>query len=86
MKTYDFTITSNRGLHAQPAAALSAIACQSNSCITFEYEGQSIDGSNPIKLMSASIPCGAHIILQVSGNDEDDTMEKLKEVIAVQLL
>ena len=27
MKRYDFTITSDRGLHAQPVAALASIAC-----------------------------------------------------------
>lgn len=28
MKRYDFTITSDRGLHAQPVAALASIACK----------------------------------------------------------
>lgn len=86
MKTYDFTITSYRGLHAQPTAALCAVASHSDSYITFDYNGKIIDVSDPIQLMSASIPCGAHIILQVSGNDECDTMEKLKEIITLQLL
>lgn len=40
MKRYDFTITSDRGLHAQPVAALASIACKSASCVTLEYDGK----------------------------------------------
>ena len=43
MKRYDFTITSDRGLHAQPVAALASIACKSASCVTLEYDGGEID-------------------------------------------
>ena len=38
MKRYDFTITSDRGLHAQPVATLASIACKSASCVTLEYD------------------------------------------------
>ena len=59
MKRYDFTITSDRGLHAQPVAALASIACKSASCVTLEYDGGEIDVSNAIRLMSACISCPA---------------------------
>lgn len=84
MKKYDFTITSDRGLHAQPVAALASIACKSASCVTLEYDGGEIDVSNAIRLMSACISCKVSLI--VSGSDEDETMEKLKEIISSQLL
>ena len=70
MKRYDFTITSDRGLHAQPV----------------EYDGEEIDVSNAIRLMSACISCNDKVSLIVSGSDEDETMEKLKEIISSQLL
>ena len=76
MKRYDFTITSDRGLHAQPVATLASIACKSASCVTLEYDGGEIDVSNAIRLMSACI----------SYTDEDETMEKLKEIVTSQLL
>ncbi len=79
MKRYDFTITSDRGLHAQPVAALASIACKSASCVTLEYDGGEIDVSNAIRLMSACISCNDKVSLIVSGSDEDETMEKLKE-------
>ena len=78
MKRYDFTITSDRGLHAQPVAALASIACKSASCVTLEYDGGEIDVSNAIRLMSACISCNDKVSLIVSGSDEDETMEKLK--------
>ena len=38
MKRYDFTITSDRGLHAQPVAALASIACKScEEMISFNF-------------------------------------------------
>ena len=63
MKRYDFTITSDRGLH-----------------------GGEIDVSNAIRLMSACISYNDKVSLIVSGSDEDETMEKLKEIISSQLL
>lgn len=86
MKRYDFTITSDRGLHAQPVAALASAACKSASCVTLEYNGKEIDASNAIHLMAAFIPCNAKVSLVVSGSDEDETMEQLKEIVAAQLL
>ena len=77
MKRYDFTITSDRGLHAQPVAALAS---------TLEYDGGEIDVSNAIRLMSACISYNDKVSLIVSGSDEDETMEKLKEIISSQLL
>lgn len=85
MKIYDFTIKSVRGLHAQPCAALAAVACNSSCDVVFEYNDQTINVADPIQLMSSMIRCGERIILKVSGNDEDDTMEKLKEIIHLQL-
>lgn len=36
--------------------------------------------------MSACISCNDKVSLIVSGSDEDETMEKLKEIISSQLL
>lgn len=86
MKRYDFTITSDRGLHAQPAAALASTASKSASCVTLQYNGEDIDVSNAIRLMSASISYNDNVSLIVSGVDEDETMEQLKDIVAAQLL
>lgn len=86
MKIYDFTVKSARGLHAQPCAALAAIASKSSCDVFMESHGDTINVADPIRLMSSCIGCGDHIILKVSGDDEDETMRKLKETIASQLL
>ena len=52
MKRYDFTITSDRGLHAQPVAALAEVSSKSASCVTLNM--MEINRCiNPICLMSA---------------------------------
>ena len=82
IKRYNFTITSERGLHEHPVADLESIA----SCVTLEYDGGEIDVSNAIRLMSACISYNDKVSLIVSGSDEDETMEKLKEIVTSQLL
>ncbi len=85
MKIYDFTIKSVRGLHAQPCAALAAIARKSSSKVIMEHNGQIIDVADPIQMMTSSASLGEHIIIKVSGNDEEDILLKLKEIIDSQL-
>lgn len=85
MKIYEITIKAARGLHAQPCAALAAVASKSSCDVIIEHAGNEINAADPIKLMSACISCGERIIIKVSGNDEDDTMNQLKEIIDVQL-
>lgn len=85
MKIYDFTVKSARGLHAQPCAALAAVASKSSCDVIIEYQGDVINVADPIRLMSSCIGCGDRIIIKVSGDDEEETMCKLKEIIDLQL-
>ena len=55
MKIYDFTIKSPRGLHAQPCAALAAIARKSSSKVIMEHNGQIIDVADPIQMMTSQL-------------------------------
>ena len=86
MRTYNFTINAPRGLHAQPCAALAAIASKSSCDVIIEHNQNEINVADPIKLMSALIACGDHVIIKVSGDDEDDTFKQLKQIIDTQLL
>ena len=85
MKIYEFTIRSKRGLHAQPAAALAAAASQSSCSVIMEHSGCEINVADPIKLMSSCIGCGERIIIKVSGDDEDNTLNEIKKIIELQL-
>lgn len=86
MKTYPFTIQSSRGLHARPCASIAATAKQFDVSIFLETNGQEIDASNPIALMSAEISCGDDIILRISGKNEDEALKAIKEIINNELL
>lgn len=50
-----------------------------------EHNGQIIDVADPIQMMTSSASLGEHIIIKVSGNDEEDILLKLKEIIDSQL-
>jgi phosphocarrier protein HPr len=86
MKTYAFTINAPRGLHAQPCAALAAVASKSSCDVFIEHNGADINVADPIKLMSALITCGERIIIKVSGDDEEEIFHQLKQIIDSQLL
>lgn len=53
--------------------------------VIMEHNGQIIDVADPIQMMTSSASLGEHIIIKVSGNDEEDILLKLKEIIDSQL-
>lgn len=85
MRSQSFIIKSPQGLHARPCTALAAAAKKFDSSITMTFNGNYLDVSNPISLMSACICCNDEIILSISGNDEDKAMEEFIRIMKEEL-
>lgn len=85
MKTYPFTIQSVRGLHARPCASLAAAAKQLEASIYLETNGKKINAADPIALMSSGISYGDDIILRISGNNEEEAFQIIKDLIDHEL-
>ncbi|MUV39229.1 Phosphocarrier protein HPr [Lentibacillus sp. JNUCC-1] len=85
MKEQTFTITAETGVHARPATLLVNKAGQYQSEVEVSYNGKTVNLKSIMGVMSLGIPKGAEITVKVDGNDEEDAMNGVAEVIKEQL-
>jgi phosphocarrier protein HPr len=79
-----FKVTSDTGIHARPATALVNAAGRYGSEITLEYNGKSVNLKSIMGVMSLGVPKGAVVTIKVDGNDEEQAIEGLTEVMQTQ--
>ncbi|MEC5424913.1 phosphocarrier protein HPr [Virgibacillus sp. C22-A2] len=85
MKEQTFTITADTGVHARPATLLVNKAGQYESEIEVSYNGKSVNLKSIMGVMSLGIPKGAEIKISTSGNDEEDALKGVEELIKEHL-
>ncbi|WP_085991485.1 phosphocarrier protein HPr [Oceanobacillus senegalensis] len=85
MKSQTFTITAETGVHARPATLLVNKAGQFQSDINVVYKGKSVNLKSIMGVMSLGIPSGGEIEITAEGNDEEEAIAALSEVIKEHL-
>ncbi|HLR03671.1 MAG TPA: phosphocarrier protein HPr [Virgibacillus sp.] len=85
MKEKTFTITAETGVHARPATLLVNKAGQYSSEVEVSYNDKKVNLKSIMGVMSLGIPTGAEIKVTVDGNDEDEALEGVTEVIKEHL-
>lgn len=85
MKSQTFTITADTGVHARPATLLVNKAGQFNSEIEVSYNGKKVNLKSIMGVMSLGIPKDAEIEISADGNDEEDALNGVAEVIKEHL-
>ena len=75
MKTFNYTITDEVGIHARPAGLLAKKAKEFESVCTIEKGGKSV---NITKLMALGVKQGDTVTVTCEGADEDKASEALK--------
>ncbi|WP_249871166.1 phosphocarrier protein HPr [Oceanobacillus saliphilus] len=85
MKAQTFTITADTGVHARPATLLVNKAGQYNSEVEVSYKGKKVNLKSIMGVMSLGIPKGAEIEVTTDGNDEEDALNGIAEVIKEHL-
>ncbi len=75
-----FKIQNKLGLHARAAGKIVALVDQFNSRIFLKKNGQEVDGSNILSILTLSCPKGTEIQVRIEGEDSVDFMEKLSEL------
>ncbi|WP_047983668.1 phosphocarrier protein HPr [Ornithinibacillus californiensis] len=85
MKEQKFTITADTGVHARPATLLVNKAGQYQSEVELTYNEKKVNLKSIMGVMSLGIPKGAEIIVSASGNDEDEAIQGIAEVIKENL-
>ena len=79
MKTFDYTITDELGIHARPAGELVKITKQYASTIKLDCNGKSADAKRLIAVMSLGAKQGHKVTVTVDGGDEADAAKALED-------
>lgn len=85
MCEFTYVIKDEIGIHARPAGALVKIAKDSKSDVTMECKGKTADVKKIFALMSLGVKCGDEISISIKGEDEEETLYKLKEYLTKNL-
>lgn len=75
------TIINKLGLHARASAKLNTVAQQYACTILIEKEGQQADAKSIMSLMMLAASKGTEVMIEVDGEDEEDALTALKELI-----
>ncbi len=76
------TIVNKLGLHARAAAKLVTCASQFSSAVQLRFNGQEVNGKSIMGVMMLAAAKGSELLLRVEGEDEAETIQALKTVIA----
>lgn len=81
MKTIEVEIKNKAGLHARPSSLFVQVASNFDSEIKVKYEDEEINGKSIMGLMLLAAEQGAVLTLTANGDDEDNLLDALKELI-----
>lgn len=79
MKTFNYTITDELGIHARPAGMLAKTAKALDSEITITKGEKSVGASKLMMLMGLGIKQGDTISVTINGGDEKNSYNIMKE-------
>jgi phosphocarrier protein len=81
MKTAEITITNRLGLHARPATKLVKIAASGKSQVYVSKDDQRVNAKSILGVMLLQAEQGSKIKFEVSGEDEESTLDQLLELV-----
>lgn len=78
MKTFEYVIKDELGIHARPAGVLVKEAKKYRSKITIRKGEKEVDASKLMALMGLGVKCGDSVIVKAEGADEDTAIEQME--------
>ena len=82
MLSKEIVIMNKTGLHARPASEFVKAAAAFKSAITIEFKEKRINAKSILHVLSSGIAAGSTIMLSAEGEDEEQAVETLSDVIA----
>ncbi|MGM7702228.1 phosphocarrier protein HPr [Pseudalkalibacillus sp. Hm43] len=76
-----FTVTSESGIHARPATTLVNKAGQFSSEIELVHKEKAVNLKSIMGVMSLGIQQGSEITIKADGNDEEDALSALSNLL-----
>ncbi|MBX3746165.1 MAG: HPr family phosphocarrier protein [Verrucomicrobiae bacterium] len=80
----DLVVANRLGIHARPAAMFVRIASRFHSEILVEKDGERINGKSIMGLMMLAAGPGSRLRLMASGEDAQDALRALEELVTVR--
>lgn len=78
MKSFDYTVTDEVGIHARPAGVLAKEAKKYASTITITKDGKSAVATKLMAIMALGVKCGQTVTVTIEGSDEDTAYADIK--------
>ncbi|MED1204267.1 phosphocarrier protein HPr [Heyndrickxia acidicola] len=82
MAQKQFTVTAETGIHARPATLLVQTASKFDSDIQLEYKDKKVNLKSIMGVMSLGIGKDAQISIIAEGNDAQEALNSLEELLA----
>ncbi|MHB8346473.1 MAG: HPr family phosphocarrier protein [Acidiferrobacterales bacterium] len=81
MKSATITVINKLGMHARASAKFVNLASQFKSDVILERNGHQVNGKSIMGIMMLAAGKGSRLSLRVDGNDEDDAMHALCNLV-----
>lgn len=82
MLQVDLQILNDEGLHARPAGVLAKAAAGFKSSVELEFNGKKANAKSVLSLMTLGLKKDSEFKLNVSGLDEAQAVESLRELVS----
>ncbi len=77
----DLKLTNRLGLHARAASKLVQTASQFDAEVWLERDSRRVNAKSIMGVLMLAAPCGAELVLEVDGPDEEKAVEALAGLI-----
>lgn len=81
MVAKDVKIINEQGLHMRPAGEFAREMTKFHADVTLVYNGKRVNAKSVMLIIAACIKCGAELIVECSGADENEALAKAVELI-----
>lgn len=85
MKSFNYVIKDEVGIHARPAGMLVKEAKAFESKIVLEANGKSAELTKLLAIMGLGVQCGTEVKVTAEGADEEMAISKLEEFFKANL-
>ncbi len=79
MKSFEYTITDEVGIHARPAGILAKKVKEFNSVVTISKDGKSAEAKKLMAVMGLGVKQGQTVTVTVEGADEETAVVEMEK-------
>ena len=84
MKQTTVKIIDPVGLHARPATVAVNAAAKAKSDVNVAFKGREVNMKSIMGVMSLGIPTQAEIVISATGEDEEDAIKAIEDVLRAE--